>query len=557
MTQQDFFQQFKTDSNIWIDEFRKEIKNHEDQYRIMFTVLSFVKNQKTYDLSIPKYETKEQRNLVENYLRASIFNIFSAVGGSKAVLYFDQSNQDLVELINRVLESFQIHEKNRKKYGKVLNAVDRVCKNISTESFSFATADLKEIPNQIINQKSHHAESAAAEVLKEKINKGNYCGIDIGGTDIKIAFAKEGELIAIKEYNWNPASFVEAEQMIMPIVRIIKYICYNEKSREGDTLIEDKDLQNEEHLDVPFQIDGLGISFPDIVIQNRILGGESPKTKNMRETQKENYDIDFAKFTNLQTYLEDICAADNINIINDGNMAAFTAAFELQRENQSEPFIAHTLGTDLGTGWIYPDYSIPDFLLEMYGVIIDIQDENLIEYGPEDLRSIKNINSELADVRRYVGQEAAFRIAYQINPELLEGFLDEKDGNIRVMDSPIDRRKECLQHLMDEAENGNLDAAEVFIEIGRNFGHCMNEMEYLYGISVENRYLFGRFLRSQKCVSCLKEGCRQTNSRINIIAVDENFGTSSLMKDLEQKFNQTVAHFGQAIGAIYFGAFNK
>ena len=61
-------------------------------------------------------------------------------------------------------------------------------------------------------------------------------------------------------------------------------------------------------------------------------------------------------------------------ICNDGSMAAFTAAMELAAAGEdaliSDGVIAHSLGTDLGTGWLLPDGSIPPIPLELYDLLL-------------------------------------------------------------------------------------------------------------------------------------------------------------------------------------------
>ena len=91
-------------------------------------------------------------------------------------------------------------------------------------------------------------------------------------------------------------------------------------------------------------------------------------------------------------------------------MAAFTAAMELAAVSDSENcsaapalqngLIAHTLGTDLGTGWLMSDGSIPSFPLELYDLILDLGSTPASGIAPEDLRSTRNENSGLRIIYR-------------------------------------------------------------------------------------------------------------------------------------------------------------
>lgn len=45
--------------------------------------------------------------------------------------------------------------------------------------------------------------------------------------------------------------------------------------------------------------DAIGLCFPDVVIRNRIVGGETYKTRGMRENAALDYEAQFAKITDL------------------------------------------------------------------------------------------------------------------------------------------------------------------------------------------------------------------------------------------------------------------
>ena len=116
-------------------------------------------------------------------------------------------------------------------------------------------------------------------------------------------------------------------------------------------------------------LDGVGLSFPDIVIGDRILGGETPKTDGMRRNTALDYETEFQKLSGLKDALLRLCRpGGTVRITNDGNMAAFTAAAELAHSADtalSDGVIAHSLGTDLGTGWLTAEGTIPALPLEL------------------------------------------------------------------------------------------------------------------------------------------------------------------------------------------------
>ncbi len=88
--------------------------------------------------------------------------------------------------------------------------------------------------------------------------------------------------------------------------------------------------------------------------------GETFKTKGMRENKKLDYEEQFGKISVLCEDLKAFVTEDGaVMNTNDGPMAAFTAAVEQAwaGEDVSNGFFAHTLGTELGTGWVLPDGS--------------------------------------------------------------------------------------------------------------------------------------------------------------------------------------------------------
>ena len=231
-------------------------------------------------------------------------------------------------------------------------------------------------------------------------------------------------------------------------------------------------------------------------------------------------------------------------------MAAFTAANELSEEE----LIAHTLGTDLGTGWVLPGGLIPKIPLELYDIILDLGSYPSRRFLPEDLRSTRNENSSLPGARRYLGQAAAYRLAWELDPALLKGYFHGDASSDRPILIPGEQRKACLSHLMDCAESGNQLAEELFRRIGLNFGVMSCEMDFLLHPPTKDRYLYGRFVKSRRCFELLQEGCRAYSSEFTIYAPDEETANTPLMKQLAERPDVSVAQFGQAIGAIYFAA---
>ena len=106
-------------------------------------------------------------------------------------------------------------------------------------------------------------------------------------------------------------------------------------------------------------LDAIGLSFPDVVIRNKIVGGETYKNKGIRE-HSPDYETEFRHLTALNQKLETLCRENGVvHITNDRPMAAYTAAVELAHSSKADVvragIFAHTLGTELGSGWIEQD----------------------------------------------------------------------------------------------------------------------------------------------------------------------------------------------------------
>lgn len=254
-----------------------------------------------------------------------------------------------------------------------------------------------------------------------------------------------------------------------------------------------------------------------------------------------------------------LCLPDgNVKIANDGNVAAYTAAVEMAcgGDQVQNGVFAHSLGTDLGTGWLMEDGTLPAMPLELYDFLLDMGSYPQRAFEPEDVRSVRNENSGLPDARKYLGQSAAFRLAMERNPKPLEADLVNTEGRLEIRREPEDRRKACLEHLMLEAERGNAEARAVFRDIGRHLGRIGREIDWLLSPKTQERYLYGRFVKHAACFALMQEGCAAVMPALKLIAANEELAFSPLMRALAERQDSTVAQFGQAVGAIYFGLTN-
>ena len=286
----------------------------------------------------------------------------------------------------------------------------------------------------------------------------------------------------------------------------------------------------------------------------------------MRENRALDYETEFAKLAGLcerlRAYAREGGAVLNTN---DGPMAAFTSAVEQAAAGAelSRGFFAHTLGTDLGTGWVLPDGSIPEMPLEVYNFIVDLGSFGQRAFDPEDVRSVRNVNTGLCGtLQKCAGQSGVFRLGAKYLPErdpktyarLFERGLFAREGErLLVPTAPADMRKPCLEFFMREAEDPSSVCAELFRAVGESLGVCWKETQYILRPACEERTLFGRLVKTEACFARICEGARRVAPGLVLRAADGALANTPLMRQLAAHPHYTVAQFGQAVGAIYFG----
>ena len=558
---------------VWISDVRAAFDADKNALSLVLRLTCLDGSLRSYDCSVPQWSTAQERDFVKDYLIAHIFNVLSCWSGLELTLYFDTNDAELAALVEECIAAF----KNVPGLKKVLNVAARLCRGTGNAPFEMKIGNIAAMPApKITAAKAAGQLGSRLRAAVDGCARGAYCGMDVGGTDIKLAVSLDGRLIAVKEYDWNPAASPTAEGITGPMLRLIRLMraCVIADSMpdsadyvqqltaalrkdaadaQMDAAITACEATSEE---LPL-FSGIGLSFPDVVINDRILGGETPKTKGMRENTTLDYETEFAKLAAVGESMACYCMDGvRVRIINDGPMAAFSAAAELAQDGDAQlgacGIIAHSLGTDLGSGWIRADGEIPAIPLELYDLLLDLGSARQKEYAPEDLRSVRNENSGLAGVRRYLGQAAAYRIAQQLRPALLDGFTEEHGDVLSIITAPDDLRKPCLEHIMNAAADGDEAACEVFRNVGANLAQLTKEMEYLLDTGTDRRFLFGRFVKNESCFRLMQEGFAGVMPEMSLIAANDSLARSGLMRQLAARNDVTVAQFAQAVSAIYY-----
>ncbi len=553
----------------------------------------------TLFLPRPDAASADQSAFIRRYLEARVYNILSTYGGRSLTFHRPSAEKGITALLSTLDDSFctGVAKKRRQGYGRCLNVAERMTDALDgattpTASFRFIIEDIDLEPISPAGEAPFFGPplSVTLKEIPGRLAGASAVGMDIGGTDIKLIVCVDGRIVGYKEYDWFPARFTESRQLVDPIVLLARWararaaverISAVERRATLSSWLDsaaDAGAREEEistavekvetHLGPDLAgLDAIGMCFPDVVVRNKIVGGEVYKTRGIRGNPAIDFESDFAQITNLDRKLSAFCRpGGRFRNINDGPMAAFTAALEgavSGQRNSDDGIIAFTLGTELGTGWLDPAGRLPEIPLEVYNYIIDLGSLPEQGFGADDPRSINNFNTGLAGtVQKYVCQSGVFRLALKYfsknRPDLYDqlfkdGYLALKDGTVSIAADPRDMRKPLLEFLMRLAAAGSDETIrDVFREIGEYLAVTCREAKQILGMRVMRPVLFGRVVKDPACMALIKEGAARVSPDLVIEVADDNLAATDLMRQLRDDGHYTVAQFAQAVGAVYF-----
>ena len=579
---QEFLKKAARGENVYISDVRRAFS--EAECRILCDLTLVIGGNKRWEIRLPATEEPQEAQFVREYFYATLYNILSTFGGLQMTLSVSPDDSFSKQLCETLDDVFQVHipKSKRRGYGKCLNVTDRINAAQGNPAFSFMTTQ-EALPPLPAQAQQHSDAVSTCRTAVKKARNASICGIDIGGTDIKVVGISGGKIVAVKEYDWFPAEMTHMEQVIEPILlmaRAVRAAMSLPNTAQAAALkeqmlkkgVSDEAMQSAVdscravYGEAPL-LDGIGVCFPDVVIEDQIVGGETYKTRGIRNASSD-YESEFIKLASLQSLLLMQCKPHGkVHLANDGSLAAYTAAVEIahsiEAENVASGVFAHTLGTELGTGWIDETGEIPPIPLEVYNCIIDLGNHPARAYHELDARSVNNFNTGLSGtLQKYCSQSGAYRLALRIfeekaparYAELFEqGFLEHRSNGVFVRQSPNDMRKPLLEHLMRLAADGDPAAEEIFREIGEFLAVTFEESEWMLAPKSRARILFGRFVKHKRCFDLMQEGASKRNG-VQFVAGDGTLAFTPVMLELKSDPVHTVAQFGQAVGAAYFAA---
>lgn len=532
-----------------------------------------------------------ERDLVREYFLAGLYNIISTLGGRELRLAGRGDEGEARELAAAFEEQFGIRlpRGQRSGYGRAVNVAERM--------FEAVHGDEGGARFRLVSDADGHPGAgpvgiaAMCRTAVDGLGGTVLCGMDIGGTDIKLCLAVDGNLVRLMEFDWFPAGFTTIDEVIEPIDLLVRLLRLDairstdpqappdlagvvEPVMAGEVALaaiaaavaRGEGLVGEARTGI---FDAIGICFPDVVVRDKIVGGEVYKTRGIRQNPATDYEAEFRRLSNLDVALRRFVRPGGVvGVINDGPMAAFTAAVEMAAADEASVgrgIFAHTLGTELGTGWVTEAGTIPDIPLEVYNCIIDLGSHPERAFEPDDVRSVNNFNTHLAGtLQKYTSQSGAFRLAMKYLPEaspavfaevLAHGFVVERAEPTGwfVPTEPRDMRKPFLEFLMRLPERGSDPAVErIFRELGEFLAVAWLESRWLLAPEAQERILFGRVVKYREAFALMLEGARLIVPEVSLVVADDELANTSLMRQLRDGGTFAVAQFAQAVGAVHY-----
>ena len=579
---------------------RFESLQPSESFLLVAKLSGFKDDETVFTFRLPRLAgiATDEKALVMEYILASFYNIISTLGGRALSLESQLSGGEGADLGAAFASEFGIDEPrlSRPGYGRAVNVSERMDEAISPVGTASrgqfrvgAGGPGKPSPSPSLSP-GNRGTALMTETATGGLEAAAICGMDIGGTDIKLSLAIDGRIVRLLEYDWFPAGFTTVDEIIEPVLVLARLARLEGACLRGEPTAADvrqvlapalehgatmdamraAAAAGEALLTKPFALDAIGVCFPDVVVRDKIVGGEVYKTRGMRAALGPAYEDQFRRLSSLDDSLRALVTPTGVvGIINDGPMAAFTAAVEIGVSDPDEiadGVFAHTLGTELGSGWVTQDGTIPDIPLEIYNCIIDLGSYPEREFPPDDVRSVNNFNTRLpGTLQKYTSQSGVFRLAAKYlpseDPELFSellagGMLAESSGGLYVPTEPMDMRKPLLEHLMRAAERGGHPTVDrIFREIGEFLGVAWQECEWLLAPAARQRILFGRLVKRRACFDLMVEGARAIAPALELVVADDELANTALMGQLRDSDGYTVAQFAQAIGAIHYANF--
>ncbi len=581
---------------LFLSELQERISRLPAGERQEIRLLVWVNKEQEYRklcFEMPKGETLQgERELYRRYLLAMMNNLLVSFGGAGLELYFDETDQELKSLAEEAVAEFQADSprNDRKSYGVYLNYINRMNVFLGLGRFAFQLKDLSAWP-KLDPEKEYRIYVPQKEEEELKLLKRTatelegrcICSLDVGGNSIKGAVVKDGRALVLKEYQWYPTGCRTAQEMNDPMLLMVRFLsaCTGLMERNGNLaaaeaafaknvpygqLLAETEALERSGICTKGRFDAIVIGFPDIVVHNKIAGGESFKHQGMKNNPDTDYEVEFFKTSDLDELAAPYAKEGApVVVLNDGNAASYITSVE--QTFAPESFIDEngmfccTIGTEMGTGFISRGGTIQHIPLEGFQHVIDLGNEEYRKYPPADLRSVNSTNTGIPGVvQKYISQMGLFRMALTalweskdpLFEKLQEMGLIAYDAGADTLYSvlePEDRRGTLTRFLVSQLSEGCPAVEEAFRMMGKAMGILIDQDRLIFPEITTRRLLSGGIIADDRAFALMREGLRAYNPSYDVMRLDEETMYSPLLRSMTPEQRS----FNVAIGSAYIG----
>ena len=581
---------------LFLSELQERISRLPAGERQEIRLLVWVNKEQEYRklcFEMPKGETLQgERELYRRYLLAMMNNLLVSFGGAGLELYFDETDQELKSLAEEAVAEFQADSprNDRKSYGVYLNYINRMNVFLGLGRFAFQLKDLSAWP-KLDPEKEYRIYVPQKEEEELKLLKRTatelegrcICSLDVGGNSIKGAVVKDGRALVLKEYQWYPTGCRTAQEMNDPMLLMVRFLsaCTGLMERDGNLagaeaafaknvpygqLLAETEALERSGICTKGRFDAIVIGFPDIVVHNKIAGGESFKHQGMKNNPDTDYEVEFFKTSDLDELAAPYAKEGApVVVLNDGNAASYITSVE--QTFAPESFIDEngmfccTIGTEMGTGFISRGGTIQHIPLEGFQHVIDLGNEEYQKYPPADLRSVNSTNTGIPGVvQKYISQMGLFRMAltalWESKDPLFEklqemGLIAYNAGadTLYSVLEPEDRRGTLTRFLVSQLSEGCPAVEEAFRMMGKPMGILIDQDRLIFPEITTRRLLSGGIIADDRAFALMREGLRAYNPSYDVMRLDEETMYSPLLRSMTPEQRS----YNVAIGSAYIG----
>ena len=220
-----FLEQAARDESVYLTDVRAAFQA-EGTRPFHLHVTLYDRSVRACPLRLPETAGEEEARFAAEYVYATVYNLLSALGGLRVDVYLDPSDRETVQLAESLEQVFQLAlpKRARTGYGTCLNVNERVLSALSggRERFAFGVHSLEEEPSV---QPPGAAEGQPVFARLPARTAGRMVlGMDVGGTDVKLAVSVDGRLALCKEFDWLPSACTRAEEITGPLLLLARLL---------------------------------------------------------------------------------------------------------------------------------------------------------------------------------------------------------------------------------------------------------------------------------------------------------------------------------------------